>query len=312
VGCGKTALVYAAAAELSMHVLEVSPADFSWKANGKRPMNEAVREALQSRQVKKKASNCTSQLVLIDDVDVLVKQDKSLINGISSMTKDSKRPIILTCADEAGLDSIPFAEVFRIQKLDVQAASFLFSAHLHVLGKSISSNRNHSDLIAKQCYGDLRRIAIAAEMTGSDDLNESPFSVEELSNSTPSDRDLNAYVKELSTLSFCAQSKLHPGIAGTLRKPIDSSDEIYLGEDYLKDLIRPFLSTRLAFRTLSHKKRWGIVLNHLVMMVQLRNVSEIRTRRARCLLDQFAGLGEQVEKLRSLIFSVPNIHEPTR
>ena len=315
VGCGKTSLVYAAAVELNMQVLEVSPADFSWQANGKRSMNEAVREALQSRQVKNEASNSTSQLVLIDDVDVLVKQDKSVINAISSMTNDSKRPLVLTCADEACLESLSLDEVFRIERVDLESASFLFSAYMQVLGKNTSWNRNHSDSVAKHCNGDLRRIAMAAEMTGYEEFIESQcFTVKQLSHSMPSEKDLNTYEKELSTLSFCEQSKLDPGIATILRKPLDSRDEINsVQEDYLKDLIRPFLSTRLAFRTLSHKKRWGIVLNHLGIMAQLSNASEFSTRRVRCLLDQFVGNSEQVEQLRNLfLFPSQRINELDR
>jgi hypothetical protein len=155
------------------------------------------------------------------------------------MTNDSKRPLVLTSADEACLDSLSLDEVFRVGKLNEESASFLFSAYMHVLGKKNSWNRNHSDSIAKQCNGDLRRIAMAAEMTGADHSNESRFTVKKFTNSMLSEKDLNAYEKELNTLCFCSQSKLDPAISLILRGQIDSRDEINsLPEDFLKDLMR--------------------------------------------------------------------------
>ena len=161
-GSGKTSLVHACASELNMQVLEVSASDFSWQANGKRSISEAVREALQSRQVKNEAN--ASQLVLIDDVDVLVKEDKSVLNSISSMTQDSKRPLVLTCIDESVMESLEIDECFRINKIDLSTASFLSFAYQQVLGRNSGSNRSESDLIAQHCGGDLRRIGMAAEM----------------------------------------------------------------------------------------------------------------------------------------------------
>lgn len=162
VGSGKTALVYASAAELNMQVLEVSPADFSWQANGKRSISEAVREALQSRQVASEGN--ASQLVLIDDVDVLVKEDRSVVSAISSMTGDSKRPLVLTCTDYSLFaDSIEIQEILTIQSIDSVSASFLFTTYMQQLGKS-GTTRKESDLVAKHCRGDLRRIAITAQM----------------------------------------------------------------------------------------------------------------------------------------------------
>ena len=163
-GCGKTALVYAAASELNIQVLEVSPSDFSWQANGKRPMSEAVKEALQSRQVK--SDNVLSQIVLIDDVDVLVREDRSVLNAIISMTDDSKRPLVLTCTDDSGITNntnLELTETFEILPIDFLTRSFLVHAYSLVLGQAIP--RVEADLVAKHTGSDLRRIAMSAELS---------------------------------------------------------------------------------------------------------------------------------------------------
>ena len=165
-GCGKTALVYAAAAELNIQVLEVSPADFSWQANGKRPMSEAVKEALQSRQVKNEGA--LSQIVLIDDVDVLVKEDRSVLNAIMSMTDDSKRPLVLTCRDEECItrSNIDVNQTFAIEPIDFISASFLVHAYSVVLaeGGKKPLSREEANSVARHTGSDLRRIAMAAEL----------------------------------------------------------------------------------------------------------------------------------------------------
>jgi hypothetical protein len=169
-GCGKTSLVYAAAAELNIQVLEVSPADFSWQANGKRPMSEGVREALQSRQVKNEG--VLSQIVLIDDADILVKQDRSVLNAIASMTDDSKRPLVLTCTDESVITNSNHVElnhIFQIDAIDHVASAFLSFAYRVVLTETKDDEsrvitRKEADRIADYTGGDLRRIAMAAEL----------------------------------------------------------------------------------------------------------------------------------------------------
>ena len=167
VGSGKTSLVYAAAAELKMQVLEVSPADFSWQANRKRPIDDAVKEALQSRKVNSGDSSGGSQIVLIDDVDVLVKEDKSVINSIATITDDSKRPLVLTCTNGSVIiDSVvDVSQVFDIESPDHLTCSFLVHAYQVILsGGTRGIPRSEADLTAKHVKGDLRRIAVSAEM----------------------------------------------------------------------------------------------------------------------------------------------------
>lgn len=169
-GCGKTALVYAAAAELNIQVLEVSPADFSWQSNGKRPMSEAVREALQSRQVKNEGA--ASQIVLIDDADVLVKEDRSVLTAIASMTDDSKRPLVLTCTNSDLITNSSVLELthsFQIDPVDHLTSSFLIHAYSVVLATHTPGHaivpRSAADHLAKYLGSDLGRIAMAAELS---------------------------------------------------------------------------------------------------------------------------------------------------
>jgi DNA polymerase III delta prime subunit len=175
-GCGKTSLVYSAATELNIQVLEVSPADFSWQANGKRTMTEAVREALQSRQVKNEGA--LSQIVLIDDVDILAKEDRSVLSAIMSMTDDSKRPLVLTCTDELCItdSNVDVTQIFQIAPIDYLAASYLIHAYSVVIGEDSKAplRRSQADLIARYTGGNLRKIATAMELARYTEAPEAP------------------------------------------------------------------------------------------------------------------------------------------
>jgi SpoVK/Ycf46/Vps4 family AAA+-type ATPase len=179
-GSGKTSLVYAAAQELNIQILEVSPSDFSWQSNGKRQITEAVKEALQSRQVAKASlssqngscgSSATSQIVLIDDVDVLIREDKSVLSSIASMTDDSKRPLVLTCTDPSIVTSpgiLELSETFHVTAPLEICMSFLAFAYFYVLanprGIRPVMTREECDSIGTYCRQDLRRVAIASEL----------------------------------------------------------------------------------------------------------------------------------------------------
>ena len=169
VGSGKTSLVYTSALELNMQVLEVSPADFSWQSNGKRQISEAIREALQSRQVRQESM---SQIVLIDDVDVLIKEDRSVLNSIASITNDSKRPLVLTCTNPnivTAPDIIEISESFDlVPPTDVQM-SFIAYTYQQVLGRPVT--RLVADSVARFCHGDLRKLALASQMQYLDTKN---------------------------------------------------------------------------------------------------------------------------------------------
>ena len=159
-GCGKTSLVYACCAELDMEVLEVSPSDFSWEANGRRPVGETAREALQSRR----AGSSSSQIVLIDDVDVLVTQDKSVITAIAAMTSDSKRPLVLTATDDNSALSELADEIFHIKPVNDINCAFLIWAYRTLFHSGCFIGRTDIDRLAQQCKGDLRKVAMTAEM----------------------------------------------------------------------------------------------------------------------------------------------------
>jgi len=162
VGSGKTSLVYTAALELNMQILEVSPADFSWQSSGKRQISEAIREALQSRQVRQ---DSMSQMVLIDDVDVLIKEDKTVLSSIASITDDSKRPLVLTCNNPqivTGPNVIEISEFYHIFPPNDSQMSFIAYTYQQILGRTVP--RVVTDSLARYCMGDLRKLALASQM----------------------------------------------------------------------------------------------------------------------------------------------------
>jgi hypothetical protein len=163
-GSGKTSLVYAAAAELNIQVLEVSPADFSWESNGRRQLSEAVKEALQSRQVKQESAQ--SQIVLIDDVDVLIREDRSVIASLVGITDDSKRPLVLTCSDASCFDgsNLFLDETFSIPPMSIDRVAFLAYAYDRALDWPIRDEETYL-AIARDCSGDLRKLANLVEIS---------------------------------------------------------------------------------------------------------------------------------------------------
>ncbi|XP_050435086.1 uncharacterized protein LOC126842239 [Adelges cooleyi] len=114
-GCGKTAAVYAAAKELDANIIELNA---SCNRNGKRILTDLI-EATQSHAVKKnifsmvkekkrKVKNVKKQedkkekmsIILIEDADIFFDNyDDGFLSAISTLGRDSKRPLILVVND---------------------------------------------------------------------------------------------------------------------------------------------------------------------------------------------------------------------
>jgi ATPase family associated with various cellular activities (AAA) len=110
ISSGKTSLVYALAAELNIQVLEISSSDLSFENPTK--LDSLVKEALQSKQF-----DCGDQLLLIEDFDVCLKIDKTLINQLQSLCQGAKRPIIITTTEEVPVE----ANVLEIDQIPYEA-----------------------------------------------------------------------------------------------------------------------------------------------------------------------------------------------
>ena len=109
-GSGKTASVYAVAEEFGYSVLEVNA---SSRRTGKILLKE-LEEATKSHRIKKEnasaffnsASNETvpkkisqNSLILIEDVDLIFKEDEGFISATYQLASNTKRPIVMTSRD---------------------------------------------------------------------------------------------------------------------------------------------------------------------------------------------------------------------
>ena len=273
VGVGKTSLVYACALELGLQVLEVSPSDFSWESNGKRPLNEAVKEALQSRQ-----ASAGSQIVLIDDVDVLIKEDRSVISQICAMTADSKRPLVLTCTN---VDCFEFAtQIFHLEPPNEKQCECIFQACMKVIGLP-SAPYTHTG-------GDLRQVAMAVELEklGGQSTQESQLESE------PCDGWMDPWHGDGWMEEYLTQmDPLHGDVSQVDQKTLHESAECQT------DLILPFLFAGSWMSFSCNQARRADTLDCLSTMAQFSNNSQFSSRRVRCILDQFYA-PEKVLQLR--------------
>ena len=109
-GSGKTASVYAVAEELGYSVLEVNA---SSRRTGKKLLKE-LEEATKSHRIKKENAsgffNSTADeivskkipqnsLILIEDVDLIFKEDEGFISATYQLASNTKRPIVMTSRD---------------------------------------------------------------------------------------------------------------------------------------------------------------------------------------------------------------------
>ena len=85
---GKTTMAWAVAIAAGYHVLEVSS---STKRSGKE-LHQIISEAMSSQRIKEN----TKTLILLDDVDVLLNDDKGFWTTLSQLIPHAKCPMILT------------------------------------------------------------------------------------------------------------------------------------------------------------------------------------------------------------------------
>lgn len=93
-GCGKSCAVYSCAKEAGFTVLEVS---CSQKRSGKELL-AIVGEACSSKRIVNQDSDETSvkTVILIDDIDVLLGEDKGFWSALAQLMQTSRSPILLT------------------------------------------------------------------------------------------------------------------------------------------------------------------------------------------------------------------------
>ncbi|KAJ7638815.1 hypothetical protein FB45DRAFT_1055047 [Roridomyces roridus] len=102
-GIGKTTAVYSCADELGWEVFEIYP------GIGKR--NGASLEALIGEVGKnhlRQAGGIRQSLILIEEVDILFKEDANFWPALIRLIRDSRRPVVLTCND---ISLVPAAEL---------------------------------------------------------------------------------------------------------------------------------------------------------------------------------------------------------
>ncbi|XP_046603928.1 ATPase family AAA domain-containing protein 5 isoform X1 [Neodiprion virginianus] len=108
-GSGKTASVYAIAAELGYRVLEVNA---SSRRTGKKITTD-FQEATKSHRVKRVQGSLSvpmkkqpidkkvpqKSLILIEDVDLIFEEDEGFISATFQLAANTKRPIVMTCKE---------------------------------------------------------------------------------------------------------------------------------------------------------------------------------------------------------------------
>ncbi|WFD03209.1 hypothetical protein MOBT1_001898 [Malassezia obtusa] len=104
-GSGKSAAVYACAAELGYAVFEV------YAGLGRRSGKElvsAVGQLARNHMVASEGAAPRQSLILLDEVDVLFDDDAGFWAAVVELVRDSRRPVILTCSDAS---RVPRAEL---------------------------------------------------------------------------------------------------------------------------------------------------------------------------------------------------------
>ncbi|KAH7879829.1 P-loop containing nucleoside triphosphate hydrolase protein, partial [Lentinula edodes] len=145
---GKTAAVYACAAELGWEIFEVYPGvgkrsganlDNLVGEVGKNHLvrktqlqneNSGTNPKLNGTQHEEHEAAARQSLILLEEVDVLFKEDVNFWGSIISLIKDCKRPVILTCNDASlvPVAELPLQDVLNFQLCSTSVATSFLQA----------------------------------------------------------------------------------------------------------------------------------------------------------------------------------------
>lgn len=108
-GCGKTRLILDLALALNLELLEIN---FSMNKN-KSSVLRMIEEAANIFAIERNGKS--GSLIFIDDIDVFYTFDSGLFDGIHSLLKNSKAPIVMTCCKVPKcFENSDFLKIYRL------------------------------------------------------------------------------------------------------------------------------------------------------------------------------------------------------
>nr|GAT59425.1 AAA family protein [Mycena chlorophos] len=170
-GCGKTAAVYACAEELDWEVFEVHPG--VGKRNGASletlvgdvGKNHLVRRTGRKKEdqgtdfgfvVPRQESGARQSLILLEEVDILYRDDANFWPAVVKLIKDCKRPVICTCNDISlvPVDDLPLQTTLHFGPCSADEAGPYLEALSYAAGYAVERDA----LVELYCENlDLRR-----------------------------------------------------------------------------------------------------------------------------------------------------------
>ncbi len=160
-GCGKTATVYALAAELGYDLLEINSSDLRDEEGMKSFLGAALGQ---------QSLFFTPKIILIDEIDnVSGKLDRGCIPAIVSLLEKARFPVILTAND---VDDSKFKALVKIS-LTIEFHKLEYRTIAHALQwvceqEGIKTEEKAINSLARQVDGDLRAALIDLQICSSD------------------------------------------------------------------------------------------------------------------------------------------------
>ncbi|KAL3150998.1 hypothetical protein ABBQ38_012871 [Trebouxia sp. C0009 RCD-2024] len=170
VGIGKTALVYAAAQELGMRVVEVNAGNKAKGSTIEALVGEAMQSsAVQSQQVVShgrgnRGSSADDSLILLDDLDKQVELDPSLMAPLTKLIASSKRPVVVTCNDETHLSLSAQVDILRLEMQRPSTQDLLEHLVLVSVCENVCTSLAWLSNILRLCCGDLRKALLMVQL----------------------------------------------------------------------------------------------------------------------------------------------------
>ncbi|KAL0051727.1 hypothetical protein WJX82_001059 [Trebouxia sp. C0006] len=173
VGSGKTSLVYTAAQEVGMRVVEINS---DCRAKGS-CISAVVGEAMQSCSLHLSALAASDafarpafaeekSLILLEELDVQVELDTSLMAPLAKLIGRSKRPVVITCNTT---DSLSLSSHITPLQLPLQRPSTKSSLeHLVLVAicEGICTNVASLSQLIEVCHNDVRHALLMAQFWG--------------------------------------------------------------------------------------------------------------------------------------------------